>query len=60
MQISEKYYRIADTIVIKGDYGKIRILQELVYDIANADLDRLKKVWHPISLYLINSLNLYD
>jgi len=44
VQISEKYYRIADTIGMKGDYSKIRILQELVYDIANADLDRLKKV----------------
>lgn len=37
---------------MKGDYGKIKLdincynritLQELVYDIANADLDRLKK-----------------
>ena len=37
---------------MKGDYGKIKLdincynkttLQELVYDIANVDLDRLKK-----------------
>ena len=51
-RISEKYYRIADTKGITGDYSKIKeeinwtnrkTLQELVHDMASADLERFQK-----------------